>query len=408
MGSTAESELEPVLEARGINKHFGPVQALKNVDLSVFPGEVVALIGDNGAGKSTLINVLTGVLPLETGEIIFAGEHVRFSSPHEARAHGIETVYQDLAVAPHLDAVANIFLGRERRQSGLPGIARISGQRRMRKETDEQLSRLRVRVPDLERRLVTLSGGQRQGVAVARAVMWASKVVIMDEPTAALGVAQTAKVLDLIRQVRDTGIPVVFISHNMPNVFQVADRIVVLRLGEVVTELDPKTATIEDAVAAMTGSTRFANREVAKVSAANEAYDELVTEVLPARQRYLSQIAKSFTLLILFAIIVDFRAPRGSELFQCSKLQRHHHRLVSARRALRRHDVRHHRGWDRPLGRFDLGLVVSRCGAGDDCAVRVAAGHRQIPVSQRSTSAFRLDSRRAWQPDSCAASSTGC
>jgi simple sugar transport system ATP-binding protein len=262
MALSAQPLSQPVLEARGINKHFGPVQALRDVNLSVFPGEVVALIGDNGAGKSTLINVLTGVLPLESGEIVFGGEVVRFSSPHEARAHGIETVYQDLAVAPHLDAVANIFLGRERRQSGLPGIVGFLDNHRMRKETDEQLSRLRVQVPDLERRLVTLSGGQRQGVAVARAVMWASKVVIMDEPTAALGVAQTAKVLDLIRQVRDTGIPVVFISHNMPNVFQVADRIVVLRLGQVVTELDPKTATIEDAVAAMTGSTRFANREV--------------------------------------------------------------------------------------------------------------------------------------------------
>src|SRR5215204_4691982 len=260
MASSVEPTLQPVLEVRGINKHFGPVQALRNVDLSVFPGEVVALIGDNGAGKSTLINVLTGVLPLESGEIVFAGEQVRFSSPQEARAHGIETVYQDLAVAPHLDAVANIFLGRERRQGGLLGTAGFLDSRRMRKETDEQLSRLKVRVPDLERRLVTLSGGQRQGVAVARAVMWASKVVIMDEPTAALGVAQTAKVLDLIRQVRDTGIPVVFISHNMPNVFQVADRIVVLRLGEIVTELDPKTASIEDAVAAMTGSTRFLNR----------------------------------------------------------------------------------------------------------------------------------------------------
>ena len=262
MAVSAEPVLQPVLEARGINKHFGPIQALREVNLSVFPGEVVALIGDNGAGKSTLINVLTGVLPLESGEIVFGGEQVRFSSPHEARAHGIETVYQDLAVAPHLDAVANIFLGRERRRSGLAGLVGFLDNHRMRKETDEQLSRLRVQVPDLERRLVTLSGGQRQGVAVARAVMWASKVVIMDEPTAALGVAQTAKVLDLIRQVRNTGIPVVFISHNMPNVFQVADRIVVLRLGEVVTELDPKTATIEDAVAAMTGSTRFTNREV--------------------------------------------------------------------------------------------------------------------------------------------------
>jgi ABC-type sugar transport system ATPase subunit len=253
--------VKPVLDARGINKHFGPVHALKDVDFTVYPGEVVALIGDNGAGKSTLINVLTGVLPLETGEIEFDGRLVRFDSPHEARQRGIETVYQDLAVAPHLDAVANIFLGRERRTGGVPGQFGFLDNGRMRQETQEQLARLRVRIPDIDRRLVTLSGGQRQGVAVARAVMWASKVVIMDEPTAALGVAQTAMVLDLIRQVRDTGIPVVFISHNMPNVFQVADRIVVLRLGQVITELDPTKATIEDAVAAMTGSTRFASAE---------------------------------------------------------------------------------------------------------------------------------------------------
>jgi simple sugar transport system ATP-binding protein len=261
MAVSVEPATRPVLEARGLNKHFGPVHALKNVDFAVYPGEVVALIGDNGAGKSTLINVLTGVLPHETGEIVFDGESVQFSSPHEARARGIETVYQDLAVAPHLDAVANIFLGREHRTQGLPGFLGFLDNARMRKETGEQLSRLRVRVPDPDRRLVTLSGGQRQGVAVARAVMWASKVVIMDEPTAALGVQQTAMVLELIRQVRDTGIPVVFISHNMPNVFEVADRIVVLRLGEVVAELDPATATIDDAVSAMTGSTTFAKRE---------------------------------------------------------------------------------------------------------------------------------------------------
>ncbi|MBA2597416.1 MAG: sugar ABC transporter ATP-binding protein [Chloroflexia bacterium] len=262
MALSAALARQPVLEARGINKHFGPVQALTEVNLSVFPGEVVALIGDNGAGKSTLINVLTGVLPLESGTILFNGEPVHFSSPHEARECGIETVYQDLAVAPHLDAVANIFLGRERRQPGIAGALGFLNNPLMRKETEEQLAKLRVRVPGLERRLVTLSGGQRQGVAVARAVMWASKVVIMDEPTAALGVAQTAMVLDLVRQVRDTGIPVVFISHNMPNVYQVADRIVVLRLGEIVTELDPKTTSIEDAVAAMTGSTRFVTKEV--------------------------------------------------------------------------------------------------------------------------------------------------
>ena len=251
---------DPILRAIGIDKFFGPVQALKNVDFEVRPNEIVALIGDNGAGKSTLINVLTGVLPYDAGEIIFDGERVSFSSPHEARERGIETVYQDLAIAPHLDAVANIFLGREYRVAGPLGRLGFLDRQRMRRQTEEQLTRLRVRVPNLNRRLVTLSGGQRQGVAVARAVMWASKVVIMDEPTAALGVAQTAMVLDLMRQVRDSGIPVVFISHNMPHVFEVADRIVVLRLGRVVAELDPRQATIDDAVSAMTGSLRLSQR----------------------------------------------------------------------------------------------------------------------------------------------------
>lgn len=252
---------EPVLDARKITKSFGPVKALTDVDFSVYPGEVVALIGDNGAGKSTLINVLTGVLQPDSGEIIFDGKPVTFTSPHEAREAGIETVYQDLAVAPHLDAVANIYLGRETKVGGPLGFIGVLDNDKMREETLAQLSRLRVRVPELGRRLVTLSGGQRQGVAVVRAVMWASKIVIMDEPTAALGVAQTDSVLELIRQVRDTGIPVVFISHNMPNVFQVADRIAVLRLGSMVAELDPRTATIEDAVAAMTGSSRFTRHE---------------------------------------------------------------------------------------------------------------------------------------------------
>lgn len=256
-GSLLESPTSPVLRARGIDKHFGPVHALRGVDFEVRPDEIVALIGDNGAGKSTLINALTGVFPFDAGELTFAGRHVRFGSPHEARASGIETVYQDLAVAPHLDAVANIFLGREHRRRGILGTLGFLDQERMYRETSEQLRRLGVRVPNLRRRLVTLSGGQRQGVAVARAVMWASKVVIMDEPTAALGVAQTAMVLDLMRQVRNNGIPVVFISHNMPHVFEVSDRIVVLRLGQVVAELDPRTATIDDAVAAMTGSLRM-------------------------------------------------------------------------------------------------------------------------------------------------------
>jgi ABC-type sugar transport system ATPase subunit len=249
-----------VLQARGINKSFGAVRALKDVDFDARPDEVVALIGDNGAGKSTLINAITGVLAPDSGEIVFEGEKVEFASPHDARERGIETVYQDLAVAPQLDAVANIFLGRERCIAGIPGWLGFLDQQRMRKETDDQLEELHVRIPDLTKPLSTFSGGQRQGVAVARAVMWASKVVIMDEPTAALGVAQVGMVLDLVHRVRQTGIPVVFISHNMPQVFDVADRIVVLRLGEVVAELDPKKASTDDAVAAMTGSLRGEER----------------------------------------------------------------------------------------------------------------------------------------------------
>ena len=247
---------EPTLSARGITKSFGAVQALRGVDFEVYPGEVVALIGDNGAGKSTLINVITGVFPPDSGEIIFEGRRVEFETPHDARDLGIETVYQDLAVAPQLNAVANIFLGRERRREGLLGRLGFLDEKRMQRQTEEQLRELRVRIPDLTKPLSTFSGGQRQRVAVARAVMWASKVVIMDEPTAALGVAQAGMVLDLVRRVRQTGIPVVFISHNMPQVFEVADRIVVLRLGEVAAELDPREATTDDAVAAMTGSLR--------------------------------------------------------------------------------------------------------------------------------------------------------
>ena len=246
----------PLLRVRGIDKSFGAVQALKGVDFEVRRGEVVALIGDNGAGKSTLINVITGVFPPDSGEIAFEGERVEFASPHDARERGIEAVYQDLAVAPQLDAVANIFLGRERRMGRILGRLGFLDQQRMRRETEEQLEELHVRIPDPAKPLSTFSGGQRQRVAVARAVMWASKVVIMDEPTAALGVAQVGMVLDLVRQVRQTGIPVVFISHNMPQVFDVADRVVVLRLGEVVAELDPEKASTDEAVAAMTGSLR--------------------------------------------------------------------------------------------------------------------------------------------------------
>jgi simple sugar transport system ATP-binding protein len=246
-----------VLSARGIDKSFGAQHVLKGVDFEVRPGEVLALIGDNGAGKSTLINVLTGVFPPDSGEIFFEGRPTSLESPQDAREMGIETVYQDLAVAPQLDAVANIFLGREYRRGGLLGRLGFLDRARMRRETERQLADLNVKIRDLDKPLSTFSGGQRQGVAVSRAVMWASKVVIMDEPTAALGVAQTGMVLNLIRRVRDTGVPVVFISHNMPHVFEVADRIVVLRLGQVVAELDPKKNVPNDAVAAMTGAASF-------------------------------------------------------------------------------------------------------------------------------------------------------
>ena len=250
------AERTPVLATKGISKWFGPVRALTNIDFEVFEGEIVALIGDNGAGKSTLINVITGVIPHEEGQIYFEGSPADLSSPLAARRIGIETVYQDLAIAPHLDSVANIFLGREFRQPGLLGKLGFLDTKRMRADTLEQLTRLRVRIRNIDRRMVTLSGGQRQGVAVARSVRWASKVVIMDEPTAALGVAQSGMVLDLIKEVRNSGIPIIFISHNMPHVFEVADRIAVLRLGNMVAELDPKTHTIDDAVSAMTGSSQ--------------------------------------------------------------------------------------------------------------------------------------------------------
>ncbi len=245
----------PILEARGVSKSFGAVRALDDVNLQVFPGEIVALIGDNGAGKSTLINCLTGVFPPDTGELIFEGQVAHLHSPQDARNLGIETVYQDLAVAPHLDSAANIYLGREAMKPGLLGKLGFLDNKFMLEETAGELKRLRVRIPDPRRRVFTLSGGQRQSVAVARSVKWASKVVIMDEPTAALGVAQSQMVLDLMREVRNSGIPVVFISHNMPHVFEVADRIVVLRLGTVVTELDPKNDSIDQAVGWMTGST---------------------------------------------------------------------------------------------------------------------------------------------------------
>jgi simple sugar transport system ATP-binding protein len=243
-----------LLEARGIHKSFGRVRALRGTDFDVRRGEVVALVGDNGAGKSTLIKVLSGIHAADAGEIRFEGEPVSVPSPEAARELGIETVYQDLALAPDLDPAANLYLGRELLRPGPLGWLGILDKRAMRSRTSEAFASLGVGLQSTDVPVATLSGGQRQGVAVSRAVTWASRIVIMDEPTAALGVVQTRKVLELIRRVRDSGLSVVLISHNMPEVFEVADRIEVLRLGERVASFRAAEVSMEDVVAAMTGA----------------------------------------------------------------------------------------------------------------------------------------------------------
>jgi simple sugar transport system ATP-binding protein len=246
----------PLLEARRIVKSFGRVRALRGANFTVNAGEVVALVGDNGAGKSTLVKVLAGVEPPDAGEILFEGEPVTIGSPLEARALGIETVYQDLALASELDPAANLFLGREVLRGGLLGKLGFLDNGAMRWRADEAFKSLGVGLQDSRATVATMSGGQRQGVAVSRAVTWASKVVFMDEPTAALGVVQTRHVLDLILRVRERGLAVVLISHNMPEVFEVADRIEVLRLGERVARFNIGEASMEDVVGAMTGALR--------------------------------------------------------------------------------------------------------------------------------------------------------
>jgi simple sugar transport system ATP-binding protein len=252
---------EPVLEARQIVKRFGRVQALRGANLTVYPQEVVALVGDNGAGKSTLVKTVVGVHPPDDGELLFEGRPVTVNTPHDARDLGIETVYQDLALAAEVDPAANMFLGREILRPGLLGKLGFLDKPEMRRRSDEALGTLGVRIQDTSARVANMSGGQRQGIAISRAVTWASKIVFMDEPTAALGVVQTRNVLDHIRRVREQGLSVVLISHNMPEVFEVADRIEVLRLGERVARLRPQDVSMEDVVAAMTGALTFHEKE---------------------------------------------------------------------------------------------------------------------------------------------------
>src|ERR671939_1828112 len=247
---------EPVLEARDIVKSFGRVQALRGANFTVYPNEVVALVGDNGAGKSTLVKTLAGVHQPDAGEIVFEGRPVEIHSPLEARALGIETVYQDLALAAELDPAANLFLGREVRRRGVLGRLGFLDKAEMHRRAAEAFGTLGVGLQDSTAPVATMSGGQRQGVAVSRAVTWASKVVFMDEPTAALGVVQTRHVLDLILRVRERGLAVVLISHNMPEVFEVSDRIEVLRLGERVARFRRGEVSMEDVVGAMTGALR--------------------------------------------------------------------------------------------------------------------------------------------------------
>jgi simple sugar transport system ATP-binding protein len=244
----------PLLTARGITKRYGRVNALRGVDFEVRAGEVVALVGDNGAGKSTLVRVLSGATLPDGGEILLDGEPVRFDSPIAAQRLGIETVYQDLALAADLDPAANLFLGRELLRPAPLSWFGVLDRARMRRRAVEIFAELGVGLPDPTARLGTMSGGQRQSVAVARAVSWASKVVFMDEPTAALGVVQTRRVLDLIRRVRDRGVSVVLISHNMPEVMAVSDRVEVLRLGSRVARFDTADTDVEQLVGAMTGA----------------------------------------------------------------------------------------------------------------------------------------------------------
>ncbi|GAA2894354.1 ATP-binding cassette domain-containing protein [Nonomuraea rubra] len=243
----------PLIAARGIVKSYGQVEALRGADFSLGAGEVVALIGDNGAGKSTLAKILSGVERPDGGTIEADGEPVAFGSVEEARGAGIETVYQDLALCADLTPAANFFLGRERLRPGLLGLLGVLDNAAMRRETQRACERLGVRLASQSAPVSALSGGQRQGVAVARAVTWARRAVFMDEPTAALGVLQTRRVLDLIRTVRDSGVSVVLISHNMQDVMAVSDRVEVLRLGRRVARFDTARVSMEELVGAMTG-----------------------------------------------------------------------------------------------------------------------------------------------------------
>ena len=247
---------EPILTARGLTKRYGRVTALDQCDFDLYPGEILAVIGDNGAGKSTLIKALCGAVVPDEGEIRLDGKPVHFTNPMQARDAGIETVYQNLALSPALSIADNMFMGREIRKPGMLGaMFRMLDRKAMEKVARDKLSELGLMtIQNIGQAVETLSGGQRQGVAVARAAAFGSKVVIMDEPTAALGVKESRRVLELIQDVKKRGLPIILISHNMPHVFEVADRIHIHRLGKRLCVIDPKEYTMSDAVAFMTGA----------------------------------------------------------------------------------------------------------------------------------------------------------
>ncbi|HKE98158.1 MAG TPA: ATP-binding cassette domain-containing protein [Actinomycetes bacterium] len=257
---------QPLLELRGVSKRFGAVQALKDVDFDAYEGKVTALVGDNGAGKSTLIKVIAGINLMDEGELRFDGRPVRLHGPKDASALGIATVYQDLALCDNLDVVANLYLGRE-----VVGGPRLLREVSMEREASGVLKRLAVRIPSVRTQVASLSGGQRQSVAIARSMLGRPRMVVLDEPTAALGVAQTAQVLELIRTLREQGHAVVVISHNLNDVFQVADRIIVLRLGRKVATLEADRTNSDEVVAAITGSREAeAGEEESAATAATE------------------------------------------------------------------------------------------------------------------------------------------
>ncbi|WP_298361571.1 ATP-binding cassette domain-containing protein [uncultured Litoreibacter sp.] len=248
--------MEPILKGRGLVKRYGKVTALDHCDFDLMPGEILAVIGDNGAGKSSLIKAVSGAVIPDEGEVFLEGERINFKSPIQAREAGIETVYQTLAMSPALSIADNMFMGREIRKQGFMGtVMRQLDRAKMEKMARDKLTELGLMtIQNINQAVETLSGGQRQGVAVARAAAFGSKVIILDEPTAALGVKESRKVLELIQDVKSRGIPIILISHNMPHVFEVADRIHIHRLGKRLCVINPKDYTMSDAVAFMTGA----------------------------------------------------------------------------------------------------------------------------------------------------------